>query len=58
MGAGEADAYDKLKEKYKKLIDKFSDKSDEILNLELKLSTALTENVINIHFFLLERSLF
>ena len=45
---GDAASYDKLKEKYKKLSDKCSQQTDEITNLELKLSSALAENVIKL----------
>ena len=38
-------SYDKLKEKYKKLSEKCSKQTDDITNLELKLSSALAENV-------------
>ena len=48
---GDAASYDKLKEKYKKLSDKCSQQTDEITNLELKLSSALAENVIKLFFF-------
>lgn len=37
--------YEKIKEKYKKLSEKCSQQTDEITNLELKLSSALAENV-------------
>ena len=38
-------SYEKLKEKYKKLSEKCSRQTDDITNLELKLSSALAENV-------------
>jgi len=45
---GDSSSYEKLKEKYKKLSDKCSQQTDEITNLELKLSSALAENVFHI----------
>lgn len=58
MQEQEAASYFKLNEKYKKLRDKFSEKSDEILNLEMKLCGALAENVINRYIFTFRKILF